>query len=99
MPTTSSIACPECDAVLKVAGKRKKGKKGKKSSGMKLLLIIGSISLLVIGGTITGVVLFFMSGGRNKGTGNEDALAYVPADSAAIIGVDFGAVMNQPTLA
>src|SRR5205823_5090969 len=36
-------------------------------------------------------------GGRNVGTGAEDPLAYVPADSSVVLFIDFGTVLGNPS--
>src|SRR5207237_10425792 len=74
----------------------------KSSSGNKVLLVI----LLVIGGAFLLLAAaggagyyWYINRNRNHGTGNEDPLAFVPADCTVIVGVDMGALLEQPTIA
>jgi hypothetical protein len=65
--------------------------------------------LLFVGITVGGILLLLLAGGaagaywylnRDRNSSKiDDPLVYVPADSQFVMGLDFGAVMNQPTLA
>jgi hypothetical protein len=80
---------------------RRRRKRRKKGHGQTLAIIIGSaaIVLLFAGGVAYFVWSAVYNRGQNKGTGREDPLAYVPADSTLVVGLDFGALMDQPVLA
>ena len=74
---------------------RPRGKKGRKSGGKGLL--IGGIILLVVlllGGGVVGAYFLWFAG-VNRGGGEEDPLAYVPANSDAVVGIDQAALMND----
>lgn len=76
---------------------RRKSRKRQKTGSLSLLLgvaVLGAILLLVAGG---GVAFYwFWNAEKNSGGGKEDPVAYLPADSSMIIGVDFGTLLEQP---
>jgi hypothetical protein len=80
---------------------RRRRKRRKKGHGQTLAIILGSaaIVLLFAGGVAYFVWSSVYNRGQNKGTGQEDPLAYVPADSNVVVGLDFSALMDQPVLA
>jgi hypothetical protein len=81
--------------------RRRRRKKRKQGHSKALFIIIGSaaIVLLFAGGVAYFVWSALYNRGQNKGTGKEDPLAYVPADSTQVVGLDFSALMDQPALA
>jgi predicted Zn finger-like uncharacterized protein len=58
-------------------------------------LVGGVVLLLLIAGGSIGGIWFFLNWDKNRGTGHEDPLLYVAADSAAMIGIDFGTLLND----
>jgi hypothetical protein len=82
---------------------RPKKRRKRKITGVgrlvKLYLILGAITLLLLiaGGGVAA--WFYLNWDKNRGTGNEDPLAYVPPDSTLLVGLDVGTLMNHPALA
>jgi hypothetical protein len=80
--------------------RRKKARaKGRPRSGARLGLLIGIgvvLLLLLAGGGIAGYFIWLH--GVNKGSGNEDPLAFVPAGSEVLVGVDSTVFLNDPGL-
>src|SRR5262249_47979630 len=60
-------------------------------------LLIGGIALVVVlllvGGGIGAYFLWFS--GVNRGSGDEDPLAYIPAGTEVLIGLDYATVMSD----
>lgn len=78
--------------------KKRLKRKKKKADNLKVTLIVVGIVVGLIGiglGTYFAIDYF---GGVNKGTGNEDPLAYVPANSAMVAQLDCGVLFSQPGL-
>jgi len=79
--------------------RRKSKKRGKKSGkGLLIGIIAGSVLavLLAVGAVAAWVWPGFLISYTNKGTGNEDPLAYVPADSTMVFGFDGNTLLNNP---
>jgi hypothetical protein len=74
----------------------------KKSGASKLLmvyLISAGVGLLLLLGGGLGAVFWYLNRDKNRGSDNEDLLAYIPADSELVIGLDVGTLMNNPKIA
>jgi hypothetical protein len=77
-------------------------RKKRRSNTTKILAVsIGSalIVLIFVGGTFFAIKNYVIDKGRNKGTGKENPLAFVPADSTVVFGVDLGPLWEQPAVA
>jgi hypothetical protein len=77
-------------------------KKKRQSNSTKILAVtIGSalIVLLFVGGTAYFIWNNVVNKGRNKGTGKENPLAYIPADSSFVFGMDLAPLWSQPAVA
>ncbi len=84
--------------VVRARPKFNKKPKKKSGTGLVVALILGVTFLfLLAGGAVGGYV--FLNWNKNRGTGEEDLLAYVPADSQVIMGFDLNTLMSQPSLA
>jgi predicted Zn finger-like uncharacterized protein len=97
---------PEDEQIEDRPVKRRKGTlKKKHSTGGKQGLVIGIIGgvlllvLLALGGVAAFVWPGFLRSGVNRGTGDEDPLAYVPADSGQVFSVDVHSLLSDPALA
>jgi hypothetical protein len=62
-------------------------------------LIATLVTGLVLAGGVGGGVWWYINRDRNRGTGNEVPMAYIPADSDFVLGLDFGALISQPAIA
>ncbi|HLN26734.1 MAG TPA: hypothetical protein VK395_03260 [Gemmataceae bacterium] len=82
----------------KVQRKRFKAKKKETSRGTILAIVLGALFLFLLAGGGLGFYLF-MTWDKNRGRGDEDLLAYVPADSQVICGFDFKTMMSEPSIA
>jgi hypothetical protein len=82
--------------------RRKKARpksKGRASSGGRLGLLIGIgvvLLLLLAGGGIASYFIWFH--GINRGSGNEDPLAFIPSGSEVVVGVDYATILGDPSL-
>jgi hypothetical protein len=84
---------------------RKKGrqrfrpKRQKTSTGgtLKWVLITCAASFLIVGGGTAIGVAFYLTKDNNKGTGNEDLLAFVPQGSKLVMRFDVNAVKAMPS--
>ena len=78
--------------------KRFKPKKQKASSGsvLKWVLITGAASLLLVGGGTAIGVFFYLNKDKNKGTGNEELLAFVPQGTKMVMRFDWNAMKALP---
>jgi predicted RNA-binding Zn-ribbon protein involved in translation (DUF1610 family) len=76
---------------------RLKTKPKKSMSSLTLSLIVSGGLVLLLAGA-GGGAYWYINRDRNQSK-NEDPLVYVPADSAMMIGMDVGTLMNQPLLA
>ena len=82
--------------------KKKKGfKKKKQSSGsgsgkMVALILCGVLLVLLLAGGGIGAY-FYLNWYKNKGTGKEDPLALLPADSKMYAYINVGALSSQPS--
>jgi predicted Zn finger-like uncharacterized protein len=79
---------------------KKAQKSVKKRGGGRGILIgvaAGVLLLLLLGGG-GGVGYYFWFSGINRGSGNEDPLAYVPADSNFVAGLDMNALYSDSVL-
>ena len=65
----------------------------------KILLASALIVALFTAGTAYFVWHTIENWGRNTGTGREDPLAFVPAESTLVMGVDMGALADHPAWA
>jgi hypothetical protein len=82
---------------------RPKQRRKRRATGVnqlvKLYLMLGAVTLLfLIGGSCVAAWLY-INWDKNRGTGNEDPLAYVPADSTILVGFDVGTLMNHSAIA
>jgi hypothetical protein len=80
--------------------RRRSGRK-KSSAGKLLKIYLGLVALtllLLAGGTAVGLY-WYVNRERNRGTGNEDPLAFVLPDSVYVMGMNMPALMQEPTLA
>jgi DNA-directed RNA polymerase subunit RPC12/RpoP len=80
--------------------KKKRGKKQKRRSGALLWLLLGGMAamlLLLVGGAGVGAYFLWFFG-INRGTGDEDPLAYIPPNASLIMGFDYPAVLNDSVL-
>jgi hypothetical protein len=81
---------------------RRKGKKNKarkrRLGGAAVLLAAGAVVLLLLlgGGGVAAYFIWFS--GVNRGSGNEDPLAYVPAGTEVLAGVDGATLLGDPAL-
>jgi len=82
----------------KPQGKRFKPKKKETSSGTIIAIVFGVLFLFLLAAGGFGFYLF-MTWNKNRGRGDEDLLAYVPADSQVICGLDFKTMMSEPSIA
>lgn len=76
---------------------RPKKKSVKKRGGGRLVLfgILGGVLfLLLAGGGVAAYFLWFA--GVNRGSGDEDPLAYMPADANLVMGIDAAALLKDP---
>src|SRR5713101_1455407 len=62
----------------------------------RILLFSAVIVALFTGGTAYLAWKTIENWGRNQGTGREDPLAFVPAESTLVVGVDLGALADHP---
>ena len=77
--------------------KKDKSKEEKRGpSGLVIGLAIAGIVLLVLGAATGGGIYWYLTSGNNSGTGNEDPLAYLPADASMLVGMDPPTLMAQP---
>ncbi len=77
-------------------------RKKRRTNTTKILAVAIGSALIVL--LFVGVTAYFIwnnvvNKGRNRGTGKEDPLAFVPADSTRVFGVDLGPLWEQPALA
>jgi hypothetical protein len=77
----------------------KRKRKSAYGSLLKLYLIIFGVCFLLLVGSAAGGLYWYLNAGRNRGTGNEDPLAYVLPDSSLVMGLDVPALMKEPQLA
>jgi hypothetical protein len=80
--------------------RKKKKKAAKGGSGRGMGLLIGAVAVVLVlflaGGGIGAYFIWFS--GVNRGSGNEDPLAFVPKDADIIVGMDFEALMNDSAI-
>ena len=90
----------EEDRPLRKKKGKKKLKKAQSGGGLKVALIAGSVLLVLLGGFAVAAWVWpgFLKSGANKGTGNEELIAYAPAESNYVFGADLGALMDDPAL-
>jgi hypothetical protein len=83
----------------KAPNKRKKGKK-KKERGRSLTLpiLVGALVVLLLGTGGYFFANFIMERRGNRGTGQEDPLAYVPAEFTSVRHVDYAAMLSLPEI-
>ncbi len=103
------IQCPQCGRVFapakaggdasepEVEETPRSPKRKKKKSRRGLWIGLG------VGGAVLGLltvlaVIWSLGVGVNQGTGEEDPLAYVPADSGVVISIEYGALLDHPEL-
>ncbi len=78
--------------------RRKKKAAGKKRGGLALLLVgAGAVVLLFLVGAGAGIY-YLLYAGTNRGNGNEEPLAFVPAGTEVIVNVDFATLLSDPAL-
>jgi hypothetical protein len=83
---------------------RRSSRKRRKRQGSKVLLLsllVGGAVLLLGGFAFTAFLWpgFLLSRDVNRGTGNEEPLAFVPSDSNVIVGMDIGSLMQNTKVA
>ncbi|HKI33785.1 MAG TPA: hypothetical protein VKA46_18175 [Gemmataceae bacterium] len=79
--------------------RRKKKKAAKRRSGGSVLVLVGVavvLLLFVVGGGIGAYFIWFA--GVNRGSGDEDPLAFAPAGTEVLIGLDVATMMSEPAL-
>jgi DNA-directed RNA polymerase subunit RPC12/RpoP len=81
--------------------KKKKAFKQKKSSSSgsgasKVVLILAGVLLLFLLAGAGGGAYVYLNWYKNRGTGNEDPLAFLPADCTAIGFINAGAISSRP---
>lgn len=77
----------------------RKKKKRKKKQGVSPALLIGGAVLLLAALATGGYFAWdLLSSGRNKGTGNEIPLAYIPAEHDLMAFADVEALLNLPVV-
>jgi hypothetical protein len=79
--------------------KRRKHKATGVNQLVKLYLLLGAVTLLLLAGGGGIAAWLYINWDKNRGIGNEDPLAYIPADSTIIAGFDVGTLMNHPAVA
>jgi hypothetical protein len=77
---------------------RRKQKSKSSGKGLVIGLVSGGVLLLLLGGGSFGVY-WYLNKDKNRGTGKELLLAYVPADSTVVTGLDVALLMNVPPAA
>ncbi len=70
----------------------------KKQSQRGLLIGLGAGGGVLVLAALVFLLIWLLRSSDNQGTGDEDPLAFVPADSSVIVGVDMGAFMDHPTI-
>jgi phage FluMu protein Com len=75
---------------------KKAPKKG--GAGVVIAFVLGGTLLFLLAGSAVFLFLW-LNWDKNRGSGEEDLLAYVPGDSQVIAGIDWGTIMSQPDLA
>jgi hypothetical protein len=98
-PAAGRASLEEADD-LEDGPRPKKDKKSiKKRGGGRVVLfgILGGVLLLLLagGGTAAYFLWFY---GINRGSGDEDPLAYLPADTNIVVGMDLAALLKDPTI-
>jgi hypothetical protein len=63
-----------------------------------VILIATLATVLAAAGGIGGTVWWYINRDKNRGTGKELPMAYIPADTDFVVGVDFAALMSHPAI-
>jgi phage FluMu protein Com len=80
----------------KLKKKRRSARSASSGKGLLIGLIVAGVLLVFSGGG--GLAFWLLSSGQNRGTGKEDPLAYVAADTTVAFGLDFAALAGQPEI-
>jgi hypothetical protein len=87
------------EELVRPLARRRKKRRSNTSKILAVSLSSALIILLFVGGTAYFIWNNVVNKGRNKGTGKENPLAFVPADSTMVFGVDMGPLWEQPAVA
>jgi hypothetical protein len=78
--------------------KKAKAKGRRRAGGMGLLIGVAAVVLLLVLGGGGTTVYFVWFHGVNRGSGNEDPLAFVPPGTEILVGTDYATLLSDPAL-
>jgi hypothetical protein len=80
-------------------GPRRPSSSRKAGRSIVLTILIATLvtGLAAVGG-IGGTIWWYLNRDRNRGTGKEVPLAFVPSDSSAVMGMDIAKLLENPTI-
>jgi hypothetical protein len=97
-PRRRSRAEEEDDDDDRPRRKKAKTKSRRRAGGMGLLIGVAAVVLLLVLGGGGTTVYFVWFHGVNRGSGNEDPLAFVPPGSEILVGTDYATLLSDPAL-